>query len=249
MKWELFLFFILIIHPGQFLTAQETAVLLPEFSYSYGFPAGDLDQRYGSHLCLGVGFTYQPAKNHFQFGTKFSYFFGSEVKEDVLLPFRTNFEGLLIGRDHYLTEMKLKERGYIIQLHTGGLIPVFSQRTARQSFKWQLGVGFIEHHIRFVDDAKALNQFTTDYLNGIDRLCNGWAMIPFAGYEFLSRKSWLSFYAGVESVFAFTQNRRSLNYDTNQSELGISRNDILVNFKLGIYLPFYLGHDYEKIEY
>ena len=88
-----------------------------------------------------------------------------------------------------------------------------------------------------------------DYLKGLDRLCNGVAISPFVGYEFLSRKGWLSFYSGFEPIFAFTQNRRSLNYDTNTSELGIARKDILLNFKLGIYLPFYLNHDYEKIEY
>lgn len=250
MKWKRFLLLLtLFIFQWLHLKSQESAVLLPEFSYSLGIPLADLEKRFGSHLCLGIGITYQPAKNHFNFGGRFSYFLGSEVKEDVLQPFRSSFEGLLLGSDNFLAEMKLKERGFIIQLNTGGLIPIFSQSKARQSFKWQMGVGYLQHSIRFVDEARALTQFNTEYLEGLDRMSNGWAIIPFVGYEFLSRKGWLSFYTGIEPVLAFTKNKRSLNYDTNQSELDISRFDMLLNFKVGLYLPFYLNSDYEKIEY
>ena len=98
MKWKsVFTLLGVLIIQSSLLIAQENPVLLPEFSYGYGIPQGDLAKRFGSHLALGVGLTYQPAKNNFNFGTRFSYFFGSEVKEDVLIPFRTSFEGLLIG--------------------------------------------------------------------------------------------------------------------------------------------------------
>lgn len=234
---------------GQAIKSQENPMLLAEFSYSWGFPAADLAKRFGTHLSLGVGLTYQPAKNNFNFGSRFSYFFGADVKEDVLAPFRTSLDGLLIGSDQFLAEMKLKERGFLIQLHAGGLIQVFSQLKARQSLKWQMGIGFIQHHIRFVDDARALSHFHTEYLKGLDRLSNGLAVIPFVAYEFISRKGLLSFYTGVEPVFAFTKNRRSLNYDTNQSELDMSRLDVLINFKIGLYLPFRLSNNYENIEY
>jgi hypothetical protein len=250
MKWNRISFHLLFtLAFCESLFSQESAVLLPEFTYSYGIPGGDLSDRFGTHLCLGVGVTYQPAKNHFNFGTRFNYFFGSEVKEDVLKPFRTGFDGLIIGRDNYLADLTLKERGFYIQVHTGGLIPVFSQEKIRQSIKWQFGLGFIQHNIRFEDDARALSQFTDEYKEGLDRMSNGWAIIPFIGYEYLSREGWLSFYTGIEPVFGFTKNRRSLNYDTNESELGISRTDIMINFKFGLYLPLYIFRDPANLEY
>lgn len=49
--------------------------------------------------------------------------------------------------------------------------------------------------------------------------------------------------------FWIYKNQRKLNYDTNKSEYGINRNDFLINFKMGIYLPFYLGNTGEEIEY
>lgn len=231
------------------LVAQEKKAILLDFNYGMGIPIKDLSERFGNHLVLGGGLTYQPARNWLLFGAKFSYFFGSQVDENVLQPFQTSYEGLLIGSDQYLSEFKLRERGYFMQLYFGGLIPIGNQEKARQSLKLHLGAGFIQHHIRFVDDARALNQFTTDYLQGLDRLCNGFALIPFIGYEYISRKNWLSFYSGIEPVFGFTKNQRNLNYDTNQSAFGINRNDFLINFKMGIYLPFYLGNSGEEIEY
>lgn len=231
------------------LIAQEKPALLLDFNYGIGLPIQDLSERFGNHLVLGAGATYQPARNWINFGARFSYFFGSQVDENVLKPFQTSYEGLLIGSDQYLSELKLRERGYFMQLYCGGLVSLGSQEKARQSIKLQLGAGFIQHHIRFVDDARALNQFTTDYLQGLDRLSNGFAIIPFIGYEYISRKNWLSFYSGLEPVFGFTKNQRKLNYDTNQSEYGINRNDFLINFKMGIYLPFYLGNTGEEIEY
>lgn len=244
-----YIFFCFLLFCGRQLKSQESKMLLSEFSYGYGIPGGDLEKRFGEQLSLGIGLTYQPAKNNFSYGASFCYFFGSTVKEDVLVPFRTQSDGLLIGSDQYLAEMKLKERGFFFQLNAGGLIPSFSQEKARQGIKWQIGIGFIQHHIRFVDDARALTQFTTDYLKGLDRLSNGVALIPYIGYQYLSRQGWLSFFGGIEPVLAITQNRRSLNYDTNQSQLGINRYDFMINFKLGIILPFYLGDSSEKIEY
>ncbi len=238
-----------MISNGLIAQIQNNPVILTEFSYGVGIPFADMKQRFGTQLSLSGGISYQPSKSHFRFGTQFNYFFGSEVKEDVLLPFRTDFGGLIIGSDEFLAEMKLKERGFIAQLYTGGLIPISSQDNTRQSIKWQLGIGFMQHYIRFVDDARALTQFNTEYLKGLDRLSNGLAVIPFIGYEYLSRKGWLSFYSGVEAVIGFTENRRSLNYDTNRSEEGIARTDILLNVKLGLYLPFYIIRYPELIEY
>ncbi|MGB4970712.1 MAG: hypothetical protein WBO31_14350 [Saprospiraceae bacterium] len=232
-----------------FIIGQNKPAILLDVTYNLGFPQADLKNRYGNHLGISGGITYQPAKNHFNFGLGFGYYFGSNVKEDVLKIFRTSFEGLLIGEDQYLAEMKLKERAYLAQIYMGGLIPIGSQKIARQSFKWKLGFGFLQHKIRFVDDARAIRQFTTEYLQGVDRLTNGFALIPFLGYEFLSRKGLFSFYTGIEPIIGFTQNQRNYNYDTNESEFGIHRKDILINFKIGIYLPFYLNTDLEKIEY
>ncbi len=224
-------------------------MLLLDFEYGIGFPMQDLADRFGNHLVLGSGLTFQSKSNLLHYGIHFDYLFGNTVHENVIQPFQTSYEGLLIGSDQFLSQLKLRQRGYYFQGFVSGLIPIGSQNNARQSLMWRAGLGFLQHHIRFVDDARALNQFTTEYLQGLDRLTNGYALIPFVGYQYLSRKNWLSFYTGIEPVFGFTENQRALNYDTNKSELGIKRSDFMIQFKVGIYLPFYLKNQGEELEY
>ncbi|MBK8956218.1 MAG: hypothetical protein IPM34_11785 [Saprospiraceae bacterium] len=230
-------------------SAQKTAVLFPEFHYVMGIPGADLSNRYGPHLGIGAGLNYQPKSELLNFAIRYSLIFGSDVREDVLKPFRTDFEGLLIGFDELLSEMKLRERAWLIQAATGGLIPLSEKTTKRLSLKWQLGFGFFEHKIRFVDDASSLPQFNSSLVKGLDRLSNGFALIPSLGYESLSNRGKFSYYAGIESIFGFTKNQRSYHYDLGISELGKSRLDLMIQMKLAIYLPFYPQSSSELIEY
>lgn len=233
------------------LLAQESqpSVLFPEFSYQMGIPAGMLQDRFGNHSALGGGINYQSGKSPFNLALRYSLIFGNTVKEDVLKPFRSSFGGLLIGFDQFLTELKLRERAYVMQLAGGGLYPLKHTEIARTSIKYQLGFGFFEHRIRFVDDASALPQFSDAMKQGLDRLSNGFALIPSIGYEHLSNRSKFSWYAGIEQVMAWTKDRRSYHYDLGQPASSDSRLDITINLKLAIYLPFYLENVAEDIEY
>ncbi len=214
-----------------------------------GIPAGDLSDRFGSHLGVGASLGFQPAGSHICLGVGGSYFFGNTVKQDVLSPFRTSFNGQLIGSDQYLAELKLRERGFLVQAYTGLLLALFSQDQVQRGLRVQLGIGYLEHKIRFVDDARALPQFTNDFKKGLDRYSNGFACIPSLSYESLSRRGRLSYALGLEAIVGFTENRRSVNYDTGLSDLGISRTDILVNLKIALFLPFYNSDHPEEIEY
>ncbi len=234
---------------AQFLQSQYGQFIIPEFHYKMGTPSGDLSKRYGQHLGIGGSLGFQPFNNSLCFGVGASYFFGNTLKEDVLTPFRTSFNGQLIGSDQYLAELKLRERALLIQGFVSLLLPLFSQEHVQQGLRFQLGAGYLEHKIRFVDDARALPQFTSDFKKGLDRLCNGIALIPSISYESLSRKGRLSYAAGIEALFGFTESRRSLNYDTGLSDLGIARNDIMINLKIAIFLPFYNSAQPEEIEY
>lgn len=231
------------------LYSQRSAIIVPEFHYVLGSPQSDLADRFGSHLGIGGGLNFQPNESKWNFAARMSYYFGNEVKEDILQPYRSSFQGLLLGADGLLSEMKLRERASLIQMALGKVFPVFPQKSARQSIKLELGFAYYKHYIRFVDDARALPQFSSQVLNGLDRLTNGFAIVPALGFEFISTKKWLSFYTGVETMIGFGANRRSFNYDTGISELGLQRSDLMINFKFALYLPFFLNRHDEEIEY
>lgn len=228
--------------------AQQRPVVLAEFNYAMGVPGGDLAQRFGSHLAIGGGVGFHPGKRKFHLGMRGSVFFGQTVKEDVIAPFRTSQYGLLIGADQLLAEMKLRERAWLLCLSGGGLIALRESPSSHAQLKWQLGLGFIEHSIRFVDDASALPQFDENLIQGLDRLSNGLAVVPAVGFEHLSKSGGFSYYAGVETILGFTRNQRSYHYDLGISELGKSRLDLMWQLRIALYLPFHLG-DADDVEY
>ncbi|MDQ3141287.1 MAG: hypothetical protein M3Q56_03465 [Bacteroidota bacterium] len=222
--------------------------LLFDIHLGGGVSAADLNDRYGNHMCVGIGTSYQLKNNHQSFGVNYSYFFGTKVKEDVLKPFRTSEEGLLIGADFLLAEIKLKERGYYFQMHYGGLIPFKNDRVTH-GFKWQLGIGFLSHKIRIQDDARAVRQFNSEFNKGLDRLTNGVAFIPFLGYEYQQKNGRICFYGGFEPILGLTSSKRTWNYDTNNSEHKKERLDVLINFKVGWKLPLSTHQESQAIEY
>ena len=60
----------------------------------------------------------------------------------------------------------------------------------------------------------------------------------FVGYLFLGNNRLLNFYAGFELMAGFTQNRRSLNFDTMQTD-NRKRTDIYFGSRVGFILPLY----------
>ena len=117
---------------AQPVTTKPSSGILFSTQFSLGRPYGDLANRYGRQICVGGNLEYQPNWNFLNFGFGYSYFFGSKVKEDVLAPFRTPNYGLIIGADNALAEMKLGERGHILKIYLGGIIPIGAQHQARK---------------------------------------------------------------------------------------------------------------------
>lgn len=233
---------------GQTLNKYSRKGIFLDLSLAAGQPMGELSERFGLHQSIGGGISYQPSKG-LDIGLKYQFIFGNKVKEDVLFPYRTDF-GQIIGVDNLLTTVNLRERGTIAYIYTGILFPVGNQTRYRHGIKCNLGLGFMEHRIRIQDDSRSAEQFyATDLGRGLDRLSNGFCSSVFLGYELKSFNGRINLYSGFEIIGGWTQNRRAWNYDTAVSEKGIQRQDFLVQFKVGWYLPFFFDKHAEYIEY
>lgn len=220
-----------------------------EINLGYGSAVGGLQDRFGPHQSVGLGLSYEPARYHFPIGFKWSYLFGTSVKEDILLPYRTSDLGQLIGEDGFQTDVQLRQRAFNLHLFTGGIFPIGTQKNAKHGLKWSLGIGFLQHRIRIQDDSRSASQINKAFSEGHDRLTNGVSLTGFLGYEFRSHSGKINFYTGIEPIWGFTQSRRSYNYDTMISEKGIGRDDVYLQFKIGWYLPFFLGNYGDKFDY
>jgi hypothetical protein len=68
-------------------------------------------------------------------------------------------------------------------------------------------------------------------------MTDGFSTSLFIGYMHLGNTRLANFFAGVELEQAWTQNRRSMNFDTMRSD-NLKRFDTLGGIKIGWILPF-----------
>ena len=206
------------------------------FNYSMQFPGGDMVKRFGQNSRIGGEFLFK-TKSNYIFGIDWNYIFGNKVKEQNMFDSITTNTGDLIGRDGFLADLNLFERGFLTSLKFGKMFSVLAPNP-NSGIVAIGGVGLLQHKIRIEDVNKALPQLDKDYRKGYDRLSNGLALSGFLGYIYLSNKRMINFYGGFEYVIGFTQSRRSWDFDKMKRDTE-KRTDILYGFKLGWILPLY----------
>ncbi len=217
-------------------STKDAAVVLG-LDYGFQLPAGDLSDRFGTSFKVGGHLSFLPESSSWQYKLNGAFFFGNNVKEDVLSLLRTN-EGFIIGNDRSPADIQLRQRGIYLGLGVARVFP-FSEQDPRTGFLVELSGGFLQHRIRIQDDPqRSVPALLDDFKKGYDRLSNGLYSSQFLGYQQMSGK--VNFYIGIEAVQAFTQNRRNFNYDTQMLD-DQQRLDIMLGLKVGWILPFFLG--------
>ena len=223
----------------------ESGVLLANIYYGAFVPGGDLKDRFGTSFDIGVGTEYITAKTNFIFGASGSILFGSDVKEDVLANLR-NDAGVILSSGG-IANVALRQRGYQARIYGGKLFGI-SPKNKRSGIRVLVGMGFLQHKIRIQDNGNSVTQLFGEYKKGYDRMSNGLALHQYIGYQVLSKNRLINIHAGFEFTQAFTQNRRSYNWDTMMRDES-KRTDLLTGFSVGWALPFYIGEDEETIYY
>lgn len=216
--------------------ATESGAMLYSLGYAFQLPGADMADRFGSNFSLSLQAEYLTKKD---WGLRLEggFIFGNLVKEDVLASIRTA-QGNIIGNDRALADIQLRERGLYLGLGLSKLVRFSS--ASRSGLLISGASGFLQHKIRIQDDPiRGVSQLTEDLKKGYDRLSNGLYISEFVGYRYLANDRRINFYIGLEATQAFTQNRRSYNYDL-QSVDNEPRLDLLYGIKVGWILPFYL---------
>ncbi len=207
---------------------------LVNVSYAFQMPGNDLKKDFGVNSDIGIGLDYLYRK--FIFGLEADFIFGANAKKDVLASLRTE-EGGIIGSSGELAPTNIGQRGMYIGALAGFIIPI-SKNNLRSGLRFTLGTGFLQHRFKIVDITEAIPQITGEYKKGYDHLTNGWGLKQFLGYQYFSNNKRINFYAGLEAVQAFTQNRRSINFGTMLKD-ETKRFDSLLGIRLGWSLPLY----------
>jgi len=205
-------------------------------SAAYQIPGGDLDQRFGNNFNIGGVFQWKTKKNYV-FGLDGQFIFGNKVHENNILDSLATNQGGIISSQGDFADVILYERGLKFELKLGKIFPVFGPNKNSGLFT-SIGAGVLQHKIRIENQGSSIPAIEDDYKKGYDRLTNGLSLTAFAGYMNFGNKRLVNFYAGVEITQAFTQNRRSFNFDSREQDLK-KRNDLLIGFRVAWVIPIY----------
>ncbi len=227
---------------GQFTQAQvnvrDSILRVPMFTISaaYQVPGGDLSDRFGANGNIGFHF-YQKETSNFIWGGGFEFLFGEKVKEDTILNIiSTSNEQVIDGFGQYAA-LSFFERGFKVSAYAGKIIPIFDYNQ-NSGLMITLGAGFLQHKIEIQNPEQRAPQLNKEYKRGYDRMTNGFCITEFIGYMHLDNKRRVNIYGGFEFTQAFTQNRRSWNFDSRSADTA-GRIDLLSGFRLGVVIPMY----------
>jgi len=198
-------------------------------------PQADLAKRFGANFSAGGSFLLKTKKN-FLFGVEGSYFFGRNVKEDVLTQLR-NTEGFVTDNQGFPADLRVTERGWNLYAVVGKIFPKFGHNPNSGITAW-IGGGYMQHKIKLYDAQKKVAAVKGDLAKGYDRLSGGPALTQFIGYTYLSNNRLVNFYAGFEFFEGFTKSYRVYNYDTGLRDTK-NRFDMQIGFRFGWLLPLY----------
>lgn len=227
---------------GSTLRAQvapnQSSAILFRFGYGPQWPGGDLADRFGTSWSLQGQLDFL-TQSDWLFGLQTQYFFGTEVKQDVLAGLRTE-AGFIIGNQRSPADIQLRERGLFLGMQVGRNF-VLNRERSRSGILFTLAGGWLLHRIRIqTDPAQTVNQVIAEYRAGYDRLTAGPALHQFIGYQNLDARGRLNFYVGIELMEGFTQSQRDWDFAA-QGPLTGNRFDVLFGVRAGWILPFYQG--------
>ncbi len=242
MKNHLFVFAFLIISVQLFSQKRSTdPISFPMFSIAYQIqvPGGDLADRYGINSNIGGSFMYKHKSNLFIDITG-NFIFGSNLKGDAV----NIFDSILTSNDNIINEygeyakVITSERGFFMGGKIGYIIPGLFKNNPNSGIMISLGGGLLQHKIRIENDGNNAHQILVDYKKGYDKLTNGFSATQFVGVSYFGKQSLVNFYAGFEFYQAWTQSRRSYDFNYKGPDM-LKRIDLLSGLKVGWIIPIY----------
>ncbi len=221
-----------------------TSAFLIAPAYSFQFPLGDMQKRFGGNSNLGGTVTYQFLK-HWHIGIEGGFLFGNRVKENTMLDSLStaldgNYGKFINATDNSLVNLSLQERGWNLKFVAGKTVILSKKQHAlnHSGLLFLTGIGFLEHKVLIDVREDVLPQLNKTYRKGYDRLSNGFVISQFIGGIFLKHKKWFAIYGGIQADVAFTKNRRPWNFDTYSADTH-QRIDAFIGIKLGWIIPVF----------
>jgi hypothetical protein len=146
-------------------------------------------------------------------------------------------DGAFINNNSQRTFPGIFERGYMIGLQVGRILPL-AKNNPNSGVLILTGAGFMQHKITLTDLDKQIPQISGEYKKGYDRLSNGLYLEQFIGYNRFDPGGLLNFHIGLNIAAGFTQGRRDYLFDVRRPDTD-GRVDLLFGIRGGLYIPIF----------
>ena len=213
------------------------AAFIPNLTYAFQFPGGDVADRYGVNSTVGGGMFYKTRSN-LLFSLDFNYIFGSDIKNaDTILWMVETADGHIIDGNGVYAQYALWERGYSINFRVGKIIRVLNPNP-NSGILVMGGLGYLVHRMKIDNQYRTAPQISGDYAKGYDRLTGGLNLNEFVGYYYMGKRRVLNFFGGFEFYQAFTRSRRDYIFDQMKKDTN-KYVDLFFGIKVGWMIPIY----------
>ena len=243
MQKSIFILIILFFTITAKLTAQvnpaDSAVkaFIPNFTFAYQLPGGDMATEFGYNANIGGGFLYK-SKTNMLLSFDFNYIFGGTIKnESEILSMVLNSHGYIIDGNGTYALYAVYERGYTLNARVGKILNLLSANP-NSGVMIMGGVGYMSHFVKIDNQHHTAPQISDDYAKGYDHLIGGFSFNEFLGYYFMGDSRILNFYAGFEFYQAFTRSQRDYSFDMMQKDTK-KYTDLFYGIKIGWMIPVY----------
>lgn len=204
-------------------------------TYAFHVPAFDLRERFGVSHSIGGGYTFL-SKSGWMVAAEGNFHFGDHLKnKNSILSMISTSEGQIIDEGGVYADIALFERGYSFFAKSGKLLHLASAQS-KSGILTMAGAGFLQHKYRIDVKNNTAPQLSGDYKKGYDHMCNGPALLQYAGYQYLSDNRKVHFQLGIEIIEAWTQSRRAY-YFNEMKRPGEKRFDMLIGIKAAWLVP------------
>lgn len=234
---------ILLASWGQSLHAQESiqdsAIQLIGLDLSYHglIPGGDMRDRYGFNSQVGGELIFKGRHNFYLTAGCYFLFSDSVAQPGVLDPLLIP-GGFIIGDNGLLSSVGIMQRGFVVPLAIGKIIPVIKSHNPNSGLYVELGAQFIQHkiHLRAIDERVSL--LSGEYRKGYDQMANGIGIREMIGYRYFGKGGNVNFAAGFVFSQNFTGNRRTTHFIDGTTDHA-PRLDLLSGFRVSWTYAFY----------
>lgn len=217
---------------------KDSAIFTPliSASYTFQFPMGDLEKRFGFHSTIGVNADFKLSSN-WVFGASGNFTFGNNVKDTSMLRDLTTSDGQIININGESAKIVAFQRGYSLTANVGKVFSVIGPNP-NSGLMLKLGVGYWRHRIRFDSQSDLVPQLTGAYKKLYDRLTEGVMITEFIGYQHMSNSRMANFYGGIEFRQGFMKGIRQ--YQAGAAYDGqAKRTDMSIGLKIGWIIPIH----------